>query len=110
MKNNQHDAIRRLLLEKKAALMERIQEVTNHVRHTDGPLDPDFAEQAVEREQEEVMDAIGHASRRELAAVDRALEHIEAGDYGICVGCGENIPIERLTVMPFSDRCVDCAE
>lgn len=97
-------------MQHRAALLARIEEVTNDVRHTDQPLDPDFAEQAVERENEEVMDALGHASRRELAAIDHALARIESGDYGVCVGCGETIPEARLEVLPYSTRCVACAE
>ena len=106
----QHEKIQRQLLEHKAALLKRIEEVTNDVRHKDRPLDPDFAEQAVERENEEVMDAIGHASRREVAAIDHALAQIKSGDYGVCVGCGKQIPEARLEVLPYSTRCVDCAE
>lgn len=99
-----------MLMEKKKALQARIDEVTADVRHTAGPLDPDFAEQAVEREHEEVMDALGEASRKELAAVNRAITRIESGDYGVCVDCGEKIPPARLKILPYSDRCVSCAE
>ena len=106
----QHESIRRKLLEHKAALLKRIEAVTDDVRHKDQPLPSDFAEQAVERENEEVMDAIGHASRAEVAAIDSALARIETGDYGICIGCGEDIPEARLEVLPYSTRCVNCAE
>ncbi len=45
-----------------------------------------------------------------LNLINRALEHIEKGDYGICSECGAIIPIERLRAMPYSPYCVDCKE
>ncbi len=106
----QHEKIHKKLLEHKAELLARIESVIADVRHTDQPLTQDFAEQAVERENEEVMDAIGHASREEIAAIDRALARIESGDYGMCAGCGQPIPEARLEVLPYSTKCVACAE
>lgn len=44
-----------------------------------------------------------------LSKVQRALGLIEAGQYGICEGCGTSIPVERLNVLPYSTRCVECA-
>ena len=56
--------------------------------------------------------AIESARRRkhELAAVKGALRRIELGEYGSCVGCGEEIDVRRLLVAPTSARCVACAE
>jgi DnaK suppressor protein len=45
---------------------------------------------------------------RQLEEVDRALEDIEAGRYGVCRECGEPIAAGRLKVMPFATRCVAC--
>jgi RNA polymerase-binding protein DksA len=46
--------------------------------------------------------------RRELANVNRALEDLEAGRYGICEDCGEGIAPKRLKALPFAQRCVEC--
>ncbi len=103
-------AIREKLLERRAELQKRVRKITDEVRHTSGPLSSDFAEQAVEREDEEVLDALGEAGRQELRRISTALARIDSGDYGVCVGCGEQIPWPRLEVLPFSDQCVSCAE
>jgi RNA polymerase-binding protein DksA len=47
------------------------------------------------------------ASEFELDAIERALERIEAGSYGICVQCGRPIPMERLEARPQAIRCLD---
>ena len=46
----------------------------------------------------------------ELAEVQRALERMDRGEYGICVDCGEEIPEERLKVQPTATRDVVCQE
>jgi DnaK suppressor protein len=45
-----------------------------------------------------------------LRAVNLALERIRAGTYGICVDCGEEIPVARLQVEPEAERCVACQQ
>ena len=45
---------------------------------------------------------------RQLAEVNRALEDMDAGRYGICRECEAPIPKARLRVMPFATRCVEC--
>jgi DnaK suppressor protein len=41
-----------------------------------------------------------------LTEVDRALEKVEAGTFGVCDVCGEAIPVERLEARPFTSRCI----
>ena len=41
--------------------------------------------------------------------IDRALEKLDEGSYGVCDNCGRPIPAARLRVAPESTRCVDCA-
>lgn len=41
-----------------------------------------------------------------LGQIDRALQKIEEGTYGICDRCGERIPDERLEAAPQSILCI----
>jgi DnaK suppressor protein len=43
-----------------------------------------------------------------LRLIDEALARVENGTYGICADCGDEIGLERLKVLPFAVRCVDC--
>lgn len=43
-----------------------------------------------------------------LAVIDLALERINSNDYGVCVGCFIDIPIQRLQAFPAAARCLDC--
>ena len=69
----------------------------------------DSAEQAQERENDEVVDAIGNETRASIAEIEAALERLEAGTYGICGECGGPIGEGRLDAIPEATRCVDCA-
>lgn len=56
--------------------------------------------------------ALEAARRRQnqLVAIDGALRRIEAGEYGDCFVCGEEIDIRRLSVDPTLTRCMQCLE
>ncbi|MET1042785.1 MAG: TraR/DksA C4-type zinc finger protein [Microbacteriaceae bacterium] len=42
-------------------------------------------------------------------AVDRALARIDAGTYGTCLRCGQQIAKDRLRARPSAEYCIDCA-
>jgi DnaK suppressor protein len=45
----------------------------------------------------------------ELTRIVSALKRIEAGDYGYCVQCEEEIVTGRLEIDPSVLLCVQCA-
>ncbi len=45
-----------------------------------------------------------------LKLVERALDKIDSGTYGICELCGVDIDRERLEEVPYVRYCVDCQE
>jgi len=56
------------------------------------------------------LSALAQQTTEQLTAIDRALEQIEAGAYGICVTCEQPIPGERLEAVPTAVQCVGCQE
>jgi len=102
--------IKEQLLKKRQELENRLQEITRDVRHEDNPLSGDWEEQAVQRESDEVLDALGNEASRELRQVKQALARIDSGDYPYCSDCGKEIKKERLEALLYTDLCVDCAQ
>ncbi|MCP5464979.1 MAG: RNA polymerase-binding protein DksA [Deltaproteobacteria bacterium] len=45
-----------------------------------------------------------------LKKINKALSKIEAGDYGVCEECGEDIGTRRLEARPVTDLCIRCKE
>ena len=43
-----------------------------------------------------------------LYHLERALERIEKGEYGICVRCNNEINPERLEAVPHARLCIQC--
>src|SRR6202012_47977 len=70
----------------------------------------------------DALDAIQHASERELAIrnLDResnllrnvraALRRIEEGSFGVCLHCEEDISPKRLAAVPWTAFCIRCQE
>ncbi|MFO7299143.1 MAG: TraR/DksA C4-type zinc finger protein [Actinomycetes bacterium] len=62
---------------------------------------------AVTAERTEVLGLV-ESLKSQVDDIDRALERIEEGLYGICAGCGNEIPPARLEAIPATILCVDC--
>lgn len=104
------EAIRRKLQAQKQELLTRAAKVRADITRSSGPLDKDFAEQVVQMENDAVLAGIGEATAAELAQINRALAQLDQGTYGVCSRCGQAIDSRRLQALPYSDRCISCAE
>jgi DnaK suppressor protein len=78
-----------------------------------------LAEAALSRQQQ--MAALQHDERDHVARAQRealtqviddisaAQQRVNEGTFGTCTGCGQQIPVERLQVRPWSSTCITCA-
>lgn len=98
---------------RRGQLLARKDELSRRLVKIDAELDQPhstmFAEAAIEREGDEALEDLGAAGLLEIRMIEAALDRIEAGTYGICVACGEEISEERLNVLPATPKCRDCA-
>lgn len=46
----------------------------------------------------------------ELRDIEAAFARVKAGEYGVCVDCGDDIEFPRLKAYPTAKRCVRCQE
>jgi len=100
-----------LLREERAHLVHQLDDLgaaeTGDLR-SDIDFGGSFADAAsVTAERTEVLGVVD-SLKSQLDAVDQALQHIEAGTYGICDNCGRDIPLARLEARPVSVLCIDC--
>ncbi len=96
------------LLESQIEWTRRLEAIGRDRTRARGALDPDFSEQAVQRENDPTLDALDVRGRAALQAIRAALSRIESGNYGWCVVCGSPIAEARLRAEPEADRCVGC--
>lgn len=80
-----------------------------HQNFSDGH-DSDWAEQASERENDEVLNALESEAKIEIQQLSNAIALLDSGNYGICQACGEDIAKQRLAVQPAAIKCIQCAD
>lgn len=106
---NNYEEVRQVLSTMLEELNDKLSRISDDVKHVDEPLEKDFAEQATQHENDEVLDYLGNAARKEMEAIRQSLARIDSGNYGQCEVCGKPINAERLKILPFSTKCVTCA-
>ena len=67
----------------------------------------DSAQVTAERSQQITLVEQLRVRRGDILA---ALEKIDAGTYGKCENCGQDIPAERLEAVPAATLCVACKQ
>jgi DnaK suppressor protein len=93
------DEINRLVLNETAVKI-RVQD------HSE--VRPDIIDRAVHEELLSFALRIRERERLFSRKIKHALRRIEEGTYGICEGCGEDIPMARLKARPDTNYCLDC--
>lgn len=65
-------------------------------------------EEAQERSTFEARLPVEHEMEVDLIRVNKALQKIKEGRYGVCEDCGEEIEEQRLMVYPEAELCIEC--
>ncbi|MFC3195210.1 TraR/DksA family transcriptional regulator [Marinicella sediminis] len=102
------DELKQHLLDEKQRLSDLLTKTQRHLRRTE-PLSADFAEQAIETENDQVVEALDQEAQIELSQINKALLRMEEGQYGDCVVCGNPIGSQRLEAIPHTPFCYACA-
>jgi DnaK suppressor protein len=75
----------------------------------------DSVDVAFETGSDEMTSQLAELDARELHQIERALERLKQGTYGVCEGededgdpCGAKIPVARLNALPYTTLCIDC--
>ncbi|XQW85250.1 TraR/DksA family transcriptional regulator [Thalassotalea piscium] len=96
-----------LLKDKKVELTKRVDAIEADFKKG---RSADFTEQNTESENDEVLDEIHHEAKVELQLVNEALQRLENGLYGKCSECEGDISSERLLALPYTKKCINCAQ
>lgn len=101
------------LLEERQHIVEANREIEAQIAFatdavsSEGRLDePALASAAVTVRVDEAMERL---RVRRLDEIDRALEAMDRGDYGVCAACRGMIALERLRLDPNTHVCEPCA-
>ena len=83
-------------------LKESIQELSLIDNHP-----ADVASETFEKEKDA---GLADLTRLNLDRVERALDRIDLGTYGVCVRCGTPISQDRLEALPSAELCLPCQD
>ena len=101
------DEFRTILLKERAALLHDLElEQDSFIYNDQGDL-VDIADSVILND---LINRLSDMDADKLKQIDRALEKIEDGSYGICEGTGKPIPEPRLKAVPWTPYSIEYAE
>lgn len=101
---------RRTLLRKRQAFLDEVEKVETELQYIAEDRESELEESAQEERSARVLARLDDHGVAVLGAIERALARIEAGAYGRCTECGQPIPVARLSAVPETAYCCDCAK
>jgi DnaK suppressor protein len=111
MTHSRQSELKAMLEGRRAALEEQIHHKIRAFRDTDNVETTRPAiDLSDDPAQEDIDFALVQMQAQTLNNISSALSRLEAGDYGICRECDEEIPEARLRALPFATRCRTCQE
>lgn len=111
----QDDRLRAVLLEQQEHVAARVSklearlEALTRARRSESDDDEHDPEGETLSAQWSMLAGLLESARDGARQGDAALRRLEAGDYGICTVCDEQIPSGQLEARPFREQCVACA-
>lgn len=110
MDAEQLEYFRQILLEKKKEVEERVEQLKKGDIHTNKDDLYDDVDAASVDTDHSLLFRIRGREAHLIKKINEALEQIDAGTYGICADCGEEINVERLKARPVAPLCIACKE
>ena len=94
-------------------LNQRISELRSEAGKTVETMDedanfPDPSDRATMESSRNSILRIRDRERKLIFKIQEALQRLDAGEFGVCEECGEDIGIERLKARPVTTLCIEC--
>jgi DnaK suppressor protein len=106
--SKQFDKVKEQLLKERQSLLQDVSNSYETCREIGQDGVPDIGDMSSVAYSRDVLFNVSETQRQRINDIDVALEQIGKGEYGICMGCGEEISPRRMEVRPFSRYCIEC--
>jgi DnaK suppressor protein len=107
MEANAASALRQDLISQRTSLRRELEELGYGSEGLS--YDPNFADSSQVTAERGETEALGSTLTNNLVDVEHALGKIDAGTYGVCESCHQEIVAARLEAMPAARYCISCA-
>jgi len=101
-------SMRQILVRRRDALRRALAGDLSLLKQLKEQTAGDVVDAALDSAQDEINSQLAEVESRELASIENALERIRSGQFGICEGCTEKIPVARLNALPYATMCIEC--
>lgn len=108
MKKKDLDKFRLLLEDEKRKISRHLEDLSDHAEQELESGSGDSVDIAATEINSASLQKIGKREAYLLKKIDLALAKIDAGTFGECESCGEEIGVARLTARPVAQLCIDC--
>ncbi len=96
------EKLRQVLLKRRQALRKALAGELSELVELNRAARGDEVDMALDSAYDEMNAQLAELESRELAQIEKALERIEDGTYGICEVTGKPIPLARLQALPYT--------
>lgn len=100
--------MRQVLLNRRDALRQALAGDLSMLKELRQQSVGDVVDAALDSAQDEINSQLAEVESRELASIEKALERIREGSFGVCEACNTKIPVARLNALPYATYCIDC--
>jgi DnaK suppressor protein len=107
MKKKDLNHLKKMLVQQLMDLLNRSDCSLNGLEETDGNLS-DLLDRASQISEREFSHHLCSREKLYLRRIERSLQDIEDGVYGLCEQCEEEIAFARLKARPTARYCINC--
>ena len=100
--------LRQILVRRRDALRQALAGDLSLLKELRQQNNGDVIDAALDTAQDEISSQLAEVESRELTHIETALERMRHGDYGLCEGCNQSIPLARLQALPYATMCINC--
>jgi RNA polymerase-binding protein DksA len=108
--NREQLDLRDQLMQMRENLRKEIQAEVRGARDRDLDHITDTSDIAADAAEGELAFRLAETESVEVEEIDKAIEKLDTGTYGICETCAEPINPERMKFLPFATMCIKCQE
>lgn len=110
MNKKEREEFRRMLLDKKEQIIQKLSELTNESKEMETNVAQDLVDKAETSYTKEFLLSLSDADRDQLFLIDEALKRLKREEFGVCQRCHQDIGRKRLEAIPWTAFCINCQE
>lgn len=110
MEQIEMEQLRQKLELQRLEIMHFLSRLDEEARSLDVDAAQDSVDQCISNMSKESLFERSSQRKTLLRLVEAAIRRIDDGSFGICFGCGDDIPDRRLRALPWTQFCLRCQE